>query len=286
MKVKLLTSLQEIATKTGGNVILIGVTHLDLDVLPKLYELLGSMEFRPRLDVILYTKGGDVNATRRIALLLREYCTELHIHAPYYCQSSGTLLCMSADNIYFSVMSMFSAIDPHLHGSMDDSNATALSSADIKHFSQMSEDWFNCYESANKDMLAMLCQSIFPPTLTAFYRTVKEAQQIAHEMLSLSHSLGMQEKQKIIDKLMFGYFSHEYCITGEEMNKLGLNFIRDRELSDITWDIANDLSNVVGGGNRNSLDDPWCDGILSNSFLIYQREKSHLSLKPKWCTLK
>lgn len=283
---KLAASLQEVANKTDGNVIVIGATHLDLDLLPKLYSLLGNMEFRPRLDVILYTRGGDINATRRIALLLREYCTELHIHAPYYCQSSGTLLCLSADHIYFGIMSIFSAIDPHLHGSTEDSSTTALSSADIKHFSQMSEDWFNYKESANEDMLAMLCQSIFPPTLTAFYRTVKEAQQIAHEMLSMGHSLETQRAQKIIEKLMFGYFSHEYCITGEELRKLGLNFIRDVELSTITWEIAHDLANLVGGGNRNSLDDPWCDGILCNSFLIYQREKSLQNLKPKWCTVK
>ena len=278
----LLDNIQQVKNVTGGNVIVLGVTHLDLDVLPKLYELLESLTFNPRLDVVLYTRGGDINATRRIALLLREYCDELQIHAPYYCQSSGTLLCLSADHVYFSAMSVFSAIDPHLHGATEDNSAGALSSADIKHFNQMGKDWFNCDVGVDEEMLALLCQSIFPPTLTAFYRTVKETQEIALEMLNFNKSLNTANNLKMIEKLMFGYHSHEYCITGEEMRQLGLNFSREADLKNLTWNIAFELSNSVGGGNRVSLEEPWCDGILSNCEITHFREKSQHELKPIW----
>lgn len=264
-------------------ILVIAASHLDMDLLPQLYNHLNILGFTNTLNVLLYTRGGDVNATRRIALLLNDYCHNLNIIAPHYCQSSGTLLALSANAVYFSPLSIFSAIDPHLHGGQGDQNA-ALSSADIKLFSDMSKDWFNTEVADKSNMLSMLCEHIFPPTLTTFYRTVLEVKEIAQELLKLAGQHCKTTQSKIIDTLMFSYHSHDYAITGTQLAKLDLPFKTDLRINAATWPLVEFFSLHVGGGNRNELNESWCDSIIVCEKSCSSRWKDMSGLNPKWST--
>lgn len=261
--------------------LIIAASHLEMDILPQLYSHLNQLKFVETLNVLLYTRGGDINAARRVALLLHEYCNCLNIVAPYHCQSSGTLLALGASTIYYSPLSIFTAIDPHLHGNQGEQSA-ALSSADIKLFNEMSQDWFNTELADQNNMLAMLCDHIFPPTLTSFYRTVLEVKEIAKELLTLTGQHCQTTQAHIIDTLMFSFHSHDYAVTGKQLCELGLPCENNHELNQAVWPIVEYFNQSLGGGNRSDLEQAWCDTTIVSSTKVSSRWKDMKGLNPSW----
>src|SRR3989338_1865805 len=111
------STLAQIEQRRDSKVLVLAATNLDLDLLPQLYNELQASGPVRQLDLVLQSRGGEVNASRRIAMLLRSYCEQLHVLVPFYCQSAATLLALAADQIIAGELAMFSPIDPHLHGS-------------------------------------------------------------------------------------------------------------------------------------------------------------------------
>lgn len=262
-------------------VIIIAASHLDMTMLSELYNHLSNIGYQSTINIVIYTRGGDINAARRIALLISDYCDHFNIIAPHYCQSSGTLLALGANTIYYSPLSIFSAIDPHLHGGQED-GCTALSSADIKLFSKMSKEWFDAEISPESNMLGMLCEHIFPPTLTAFYRTVLEVKEIAHELLMLEDKHSNTSQNNIIEALMFSFHSHDYAVTGKQLEALTLPCINNNEINAITWPVIEAFIGLIGGGNRADIESPWCDTVIVSSQRVASRWKDTSGLNPKW----
>ncbi|NOU52486.1 hypothetical protein HG263_18395 [Pseudoalteromonas sp. JBTF-M23] len=270
-------------TLQGSKVITLAASHIDMSILPTLNRHLKSTPKSDKLALLLYTRGGDVNAARRIALLLRHYCNHLSIIAPYCCQSSGTLLALSADVIYYTPLSVFSAFDPHLEGG-DEGNIVSLSSADVKLFKDMAHEWFNLDIAEQSNMLGMLCEHIFPPTLTSFYRTVCEVKKIASEHLTLANIVCPTTKDEILNSLLLGSYSHDYAISGEQLNTLGINCIQNNYIEDNTLPFVEIFELHLGAGNRESLDAPWCDSVIMSPTLLSTRYKKPSGLNPQWST--
>ena len=121
---------------------MLAAAELDLTLLPTLYNELLRIGPVAQLDVLIQSRGGEVNASRRIAMLLRSFCQRLTFLVPYYCQSAATLLVLAADDLIAGELAMFSPIDPHLHGGTGEGAATTLSCQDIQQFGVMAQHWF------------------------------------------------------------------------------------------------------------------------------------------------
>lgn len=283
LKASLCSLLQEIQQHRNSKAMVLAVSNMDMELLPQLYNQLQSMEKCDKLDVILHGRGGLVNAARRIALLLRKYCNSLTFIVPYYCESATTLLALSGDQIIAGDMAIFTPIDPQLHGGSGD-DANTLSSLDIMHFPKMSQEWFNLStKSAGEEALVALCNSIFPPTLTAFYRTTEEVKSIALELLHLHMGPEKFElSNQIVDKLLTGYYSHHYAVTAEELALMGLNCINQQTVTDIAWQISEMLQNTVGGNLRSSHDEPWFDSLIASESTVAIRLQNAEGFKPQW----
>ena len=194
---------------------------------------------------------------------------------------------MSADEIIAGDLAIFTPIDPHLHGSSGDGNdASALSSQDIKAFAQMSESWFGVdADEARMQSLSLLCNSIFPPTLTAFYRSTLELQKIGEELISYQlPTVSKEQQQAIVHKLMSGYYSHGYSITREEMTELGLNIVTHYEVESPAWRISQHIQQTVGGALRSHAEQPWCDVLIATNETLISRERRSDGLMPTWHT--
>ena len=268
--------ITELEQRRDSRVLVLAASQLDMALLPKLYEQLTAIGKTQRLDVVLQSQGGVVNAARRIALLLRQFTEHLSFIVPYYCQSSATLLTLAADEIVAGPLAVFSPLDPHLEGSADDGDTSALSCMDIQFFSQMAEHWFDINVDESKaELLSLLCGSIFPPTLTAFYRTTLELRQIAAELLQ--YQLPKAEpaaRAAIIDKLMSGYHSHSYAITPAEMTQLGLQLRTVPDIEPLAWQISTLLQQHIGSGLRKTPDESWQDVLLASRGLTHCRQQS------------
>ena len=286
IKPQLSELIEQIEILRNSKVLVLTASNLDMEILPTLYQHLMQVGKVERLDVVLQSKGGVVNAARRIALLLRDFTEHLSFIVPYYCESSATILSLSADEIIAGQMAIFSPIDPHLQGGEGDTrdSYSALSCMDIKKFGQMSEDWFGLNkEEVQQEALPLLCQSIFPPTLTTFYRTTLEAQQIGEELLNfqLPH-VSPEQRASIIKHLMFDYHSHGYAITREEMHNIGLNMRVEEEVERLAWQLSLVSQQNIGGGLRQSADSPWKDALIASRETISIRENRGGGLMPQW----
>ena len=274
------TSCEEVKRITESEkVITLASSHLDMSLLTELYQHLLELGNIKRLTIVVYARSGDVNAARRIALLLRQFCQHLTVVAPFYCQSSATLLALAADRIYFTPISVFSTFDPHLCVGHPES-PNRLSSADIKLFQKMAQDWFNTKVAEQSNMLAMLCEHIFPPKLTAFYRTVAEVKEIAREHLALSGAVPETHINDIIDNLMFGDYSHDYALTGEQLAQHGLPCIMVTSIADTCATMAQVFERHIR--DQASQEESWCDCILASDARISVRWKDTLGLNPIW----
>lgn len=279
-----LSQLKRIEELRQSRVLILAASNLDMELLPALYSQLTRMGKVEMLDVVIQCRGGIVNAARRIALLLRKFSDRLNFIVPYHCESAGTILALSADEILAGDLAIFSPIDPHLHGGTGDGASSALSCLDIKQFGAMCQEWFGVEEAqANAEQISLLCNSIFPPTLTAFYRSATETQQIAEELLAYQlPEASYDDRARIVNHLMYNYHSHHYAITTEELQQLGLNCVRNNEVEGLAWDISTEIQTSVGGGVRESLEDSWADALLISRESGQVRYNSGNGLMPQW----
>lgn len=288
IKLKLNQPIAQIEKLRNSKVLVLTASNLDMEMLPALYQQLLQMGKVERLDVVLQSKGGEVNAARRIALLLREFTDHLCFIVPYNCESSATILALAADEIIAGQMAIFSPIDPHLHGGESEAgqSQTSLSCMDIQTFGQMSKDWFGLdEEEVQTESLSLLCQSIFPPTLTTFYRSTLEVKQIGEQLIAFQlPQLAAAQRSGIVQHLMFDYHSHGYAITRQEMAKNGLNIRTEEQVEQWAWQISTVMQQHIGGGLRQEREAPWQDALLASQEGIAVRENRAGGFMPQWQT--
>lgn len=276
--------IRQIEHQRNSKVLVLAAAELDLTLLPTLYNELLRIGPVAQLDVLIQSRGGEVNASRRIAMLLRSFCQRLTFLVPYYCQSAATLLVLAADDMIAGELAMFSPIDPHLHGSTGESAATTLSCQDIQQFGVMAQQWFGLVpEQASQQLLALLSEQMFPPSLTAFYRVSVEVQQIAEQLLCWQlPEQSAAERAAIAQKLIAGYHSHLFALSGAEMQALGLKVQRHSQIELCSWQLSLLLQQQIGGAARESLEQGWFDAALYSADLLQRRWHQPDGLAALW----
>lgn len=273
-------AIRELECERDSRVLVLAASNMELELLPELYEACHSIGRVPRLDVVLHGRGGVVNAARRIALLLRRHAEHLAFIVPYHCESSATLLTLCGDETVAGELALFSPIDPLLDGTKGGS----YSGLDIKLFGDMAQHWFGVEgDSARAGALSLLCNSIFPPSLTAFYRTTLELAQIGEELLAFQlPAIDPARRREIVQHLLSAYHSHNYAITPDELARLGLNVVRDEALEPMAWALSKQLQATIGGGLRDSTDEEWNDALLATRATLRLRRRRPGGLAPTW----
>ncbi len=243
-----------------------GAINLDSNLLPPVYETLRAIDRVERLNVVVHSRGGSVNAARRLALLFNEFTDHLTFIVPYFCESAGTVMALAAREIIAGSMASFSPIDPHLTAAegSDASGPSALSAQDIRLFRKMSQDWFGLdQDQAQARSLSILCENIFPATLTSFYRSTLELEQIGNELLSLHMPDSMRDlRSEIVRALLFDFHSHGYALTADEMRKMGLPVLRDPAIEMAAWEAVCQVRAWIGPESRRSFDDDRYDALI------------------------
>lgn len=279
----ILSQIARLEQMRESRLLVFAASHLESELLPRLYEECRNMGHVPRLDVLLHSRGGVINDARRIALLLRQFCDHLGFIVPYHCASSATLLTLAGDEIIAGDLALFSPIDPLMFGGAAGTEG-AMSCQDIRRFGDVCMDWFGMpSDEARQEALSLMCDNIFPPTLTAFYRSTQEVQHIGEELLAFQ--LPRQDAAKrlrIVQHLMFGYHSHNYAITGAELQELGLRIRRQPEVEAAAWEISRVLQSRIGGAQRSSEDDPWWDALCASREGAWLRQHRPDGLSARW----
>lgn len=256
-----------------GRTLALSASHLDIDLLPPLYETLRTLGRVERLDVVVQCRGGEVNAARRIALLLHEFADRLTFVVPHACESAGTVMALAAHEIVAGPMAIFSPIDPHLSAEGGGTGPSAMSAEDIRQCWRMVRDWFGLEEpEARAKALHLLSENIFPTTLTSFHRSTRELERIGEELLSLHMGDRPREaRAEIVATLLYGFDSHTYALTADELRRIGLPVVRDARLDAPAWETARELRRLAGPESREREEDDWHDAVIATTEAAQRR---------------
>ncbi|RKX48962.1 MAG: hypothetical protein DRP32_06140 [Thermotogae bacterium] len=163
-------------------------------------EVLRAIKLTPDdmpIDFIIHTPGGLVLAAEQIARALKKHKGKVTVFVPHYAMSGGTLIALSADEIIMDENAVLGPLDPQI-GQYP--AASILSVVETK-------------DKNNVDDETMILADISKKAIGQMKKFVKEL---------LLEKMGEEEAEELSEKLCSGTWTHDYPITVEEAQALGL----------------------------------------------------------------
>ena len=215
------------------------------DAVRPLYDHLLNLEFEgdeKRIDLFLYSRGGDVSVPWRIVGMIREFCNEFNVLIPYRAQSAATLLSMGADNIIMGKKAELGPIDPTLVKAEMGETAVPpqqiIPVEDVNSFLSFVKEKANINDQdAVANILSSLINQIGPLTLGKVNRQHHHIRLVARKLLtSRREKLDEEKISTIIETLTEKIYSHGHAIGRREAKDIGLPVeYPDDELENLMW---------------------------------------------------
>ena len=154
------------------------------------------------IDMILHTPGGLVLASLQIARALKKHKGKVTVFVPHYAMSGGTLIALSADEIVMSENAVLGPVDPQL-GQYP--AASLLKLKELKPIEKIDDKNLIMADIAEK--------------------AINQVEEAVFELLQGNYDDG--KAREIAHTLATGKWTHDYPITFEEAQKLGLKVSKD-----------------------------------------------------------
>jgi len=209
-------------------------TQIASDTKEALFRVLKeSCKESDKLDILLYTRGGDTNSVWPIACLIREFDPNFEVLVPFRAHSSGTLLSLAAKTIIMTRLGELSPIDPTTGNQfnpidIDKKSRLGISVEDVSAYEKYFHQAFGHEENEKlspknkrdfkediKPFLNRLIEEIHPLALGNVHRVHLQIRQLARMLLEF-HDYKGRNVQNIIEKLTTKYYSHLHMIGRNE----------------------------------------------------------------------
>ena len=154
------------------------------------------------LDIVLHTPGGLVLAATQIARAVRGHKGKVTVFVPHYAMSGGTLIALAADEIVMSPHAVLGPVDPQL-GQYP--AASLLKAVAKKPVAEVDDQTLVMADVAEK--------------------AIAQVRASVSELLSRSQSA--EKAEQLAELLSAGTWTHDYPITVEEAQRLGLKVRSD-----------------------------------------------------------
>lgn len=224
------------------------------DFIPIFFEHLSRFKNHKKVDVLMFTQGGDTLAAFGLSRLLREFTDDVGTLAPEKCQSAGTLFALGANKIIMGKAATLTPIDPSITGPLNPIIEPApgqrqplpVSVESVAGYRTLiKEDW-RLNDEATGSAFRILAEKINPLALGDVYRSRQQIERLARTLLK-NHRKDDEQIQKIVDTLTRGLGSHDYPISRTEARSLLGSQIGDDDakLEKLMWDLYQDFGNEM-----------------------------------------
>lgn len=225
-------------------------TKIAGDTLPLIYDHLRDIGKVPRIDVFLYTVGGDSLAGWALVSLVREFCERLGVIIPFRALSCGTLIALGADELIMAQGAQLSPVDPSL-ASPYNPPAPGLPPGKVQLLPVSVEDMIGYLKLAREEagikgdegiskIMAVLSEKVHPMALGAVYRSREQIRFLARKLLAM-HEKDPDKIESLVNSLTIELPSHQYLIGRKEIQELGLNIVESSgRLDQLIWDLYKD----------------------------------------------
>jgi len=223
-------------------------------VLPLYKHLLALEKADPdamKIDLFLYTRGGDVSVPWRIVTMIREFCDEFSVLIPYKAHSAGTMIALGADRIVMGRKAELSPIDPTLVRAVI-GEATVpppeISVEDVSSYISFMRERANITDqSALAQVVSQLASHLTPLTLGSVNRQYSHIRLVARKLLT-SRKEKIEEGRigTIIEALTEKMYSHGHAIGRREATELGLPVDKpDERIETTIWDLYQEYEQLL-----------------------------------------
>ena len=154
------------------------------------------------LDIVLHTPGGLVLAATQIARAVRGHKGKVTVFVPHYAMSGGTLIALAADEIVMSPHAVLGPVDPQLGQYPAASLLKAVAKKPV----------------AEVDDQTLVMADVAEKAIAQVRASVREL---------LSRSQSAEKAEQLAGLFSTGTWTHDYAITVEEAQRLGLKVRSD-----------------------------------------------------------
>lgn len=204
-------------------------TALATEAQPFLYEILREEIGRTeRLDLFLYTRGGQTDSVWPLVSLFRKLSKHFTVLVPFRAHSAGTLICLGADEIVMGEAAELSPVDPttgnqfNPRDEVDKSSRRGISVEDVTSYIDLAKDESKVGLAAEESIagvFAKLSDSVHPLALGNVNRVHNQIRLLANKLLEL-HVDDETVIEKAVDGLTRLLYSHTHAINPEEAAEL------------------------------------------------------------------
>jgi ClpP class serine protease len=153
------------------------------------------------IDLILHTPGGLVLASEQIARAIIDHPAKVTVFVPHYAMSGGTMIALAADEIVMDANAVLGPVDPQLGKFPAASIVKVLKMKNI-----------NCIDDETLILVDMA------------EKALRQVEEFVLELLK--HDMPIEQAQHVAKILSEGRWTHDYPITYEKLQELGLK-VRD-----------------------------------------------------------
>ncbi|RME47017.1 MAG: hypothetical protein D6796_08220 [Caldilineae bacterium] len=151
------------------------------------------------IDLILHTPGGLVLAAEQIAHALCRHPAKVTVFVPHYAMSGGTLISLAADEIVMDENAVLGPVDPQLG---DQPAASILKVLEQKDANEIDDRTLILADVSRK--------------------AIQQVRNTVTEILSHHPTIDEDKAAQLAELLATGTWTHDYPITVEEAQKMGL----------------------------------------------------------------
>lgn len=210
-------------------------TRIAPDLVPLVARHLRTNGKVDRIDLLLYSTGGDVMTGYRLVGLIREYCRHFSVLVPFRCQSTATLVTLGADEIVMLQEGQLSPVDPSIQGPYNPPipgvtfqpgmplPVLPVSVEEVVSYFRMAKEVGELKsEAALTAVFERLTSDVRPLALGQVYRARTQIRMLSRKLLQ-SH-MGAEDTtiDAIVETLTEKLYSHDYLISRHEAKALGL----------------------------------------------------------------
>lgn len=213
----------------------ISIEQSDID---DVYDCIKEFGSTDKIDLILYSYGGDADAAYKLITVLREFGKELIIIVPCEAKSAATLMALGGDKILMGPLSELGPIDPVVSYPM-----LPRVMVPARAVLRFIEDYLTVLgETPAAEKLPLIPVD---PVHMGYCRLAMDSAKEYAEILLTKYNLKGQDPKKvkrIVEKLAGGgpdaYASHTFVIDIAEAQTLGLTVERmSEELHNLVWQL-------------------------------------------------
>src|SRR3989344_739669 len=215
------------------------------DIVPVIHDQILALEpeDRKKLDLLIYSRGGDSDVPWSIVSMFREYCEEgsFSILIPYRAHSAATVVALGADEIVMTKKAELGPIDitiqqgPFNPIKEGDQQSLPVSVEDVMGYFSLLEK-VGCERPDEKMRgFELLTNKVHPLVLGTVSRLLEQTQMVALRLLSTrANAFPEDRNREIVKRLSSEIYSHRHTISRTEaINYLGLEQVVKAEDADI-----------------------------------------------------